>query len=75
LYLEEKLKISRQAKKKNHDNHSNDSVTKVKKKKNHDNHSNDWVTKRTQYNGNHKHTHTISKPHTINIKKLNDTKI
>jgi len=27
----------------------------------HTNHSNDWVTKRTQYNGNHKRTHTLSK--------------
>ena len=30
-----------------------------KPKEESDNHSNDWVTKRTQYNENHKHTHTL----------------
>jgi len=44
-----KTLTSRQAKKKNHDNHSNDWVTKAKKK-NHDNHSNNWVTKAKKKN-------------------------
>jgi len=32
-----------------------------KKKKNHNNHSSDGVTESTEYNGNYKHTHTLSK--------------